>query len=78
MLNVPMFEFRPIALSKDEKESIKKLKYLKYNNNPNPVNTPSVVNNEDFLELPDIIMPSVPIPIIKIRIPSKISSQIAL
>jgi len=54
MLNVPMFEFRPIALSKDEKESIKKLKYLKYNNNPNPVNTPSVVNNEDFLELPDL------------------------
>jgi hypothetical protein len=35
----------------DEKESIKKLKYLKYTNNPTLVNTPKVVSNEDFLEL---------------------------
>ena len=52
ILNVPMFEFRPIAFNKEEKESIKKLKYLKYTNNPNPVNTPRVVNKEAFLELP--------------------------
>jgi hypothetical protein len=51
MLNVPMFDFRPIALSKDEKESMKKLKYLKYTNNPKPVNTPRVVYKEAFLEL---------------------------
>ena len=49
-----MFDFRPIALNNDEKESIKKLKYLKYTNNPKPVNTPRVLNNEDFLELSDL------------------------
>ena len=50
ILNVPILDLRPIALSIVEKESIKKLKYLKYNNNPTPVNTPKVVSNEDFLE----------------------------
>ena len=46
-----MFEFKPIALVKDEKDFIKKLKYLKYTNNPTPVNTPKVVSKDAFLEL---------------------------
>ena len=40
ILKDPMFEWRPMALNRDEKESMKKLKYLKYTNNPTPVNTP--------------------------------------
>jgi hypothetical protein len=46
-----MLELRPIALNAEEKESTKKLKYLKYNNNPTPLITPKVDSNFDFLSL---------------------------
>lgn len=51
ILNVPMFDFRPMVFNKDEKESIKKFKYLKYTNNPTPIITPRDVNKVAFLEL---------------------------
>lgn len=48
ILKVLILTVIPIAVNTDEKDSMKKLKYLKYNNKATPISTPTVVIRFDF------------------------------